>query len=166
MSLSHNIQRIRKLKKRSVQELADEMGVKKQSIYEWEAGKYAPSKENLDRLAKALGVEVKVFFDENLTSVQELSDNTEIPVGVNPAQAMRALLEMEKVGEYRFVPKMLLEEYELYPKADVRDRSEERKKTIAALQKLIEVYEKEIAEKDAELAELRMRVPPATAQGN
>ena len=70
MALSDNIQRLRKIKKLSVQQLADAIGVKKQSVYDWEAAKYAPGQDNLDALAKALGVQVKVFFEENSTPVQ------------------------------------------------------------------------------------------------
>ena len=49
------------------------------------------------------------------------------------AQIINTLFELEKVGDYRFVPKKLLDDYDLFPKADTERRAKERDKTIEAM---------------------------------
>lgn len=71
MTISRNILILRKNKFLTQQELADLVGVKKQDISAWEKGKHKPRQENLDSLAKALGVTVSDLFAENLTLVEE-----------------------------------------------------------------------------------------------
>jgi transcriptional regulator with XRE-family HTH domain len=128
MALSDNLKRIRQLKKRSVQELADEIGVKKQSIYDWEKGEYQPGQDNLDKLAKALGVEVKVFFDDNITSVQNEPAVTENPLG--DLEVYRTIVEGKT--EYLLIPRSVLQEK--YRIQSIEDMEKDR----AVLDALIE----------------------------
>ena len=81
---SANIQKFRKLKSLSVEGLAAKIGVKRQSVYDWETKDTLPRKKKLYKLAEVLGVKVADLFhdekDKKLTSVSindDLSDELE-----------------------------------------------------------------------------------------
>lgn len=76
MDLGDNIKTIRKLKKLSQEDLANKIGVQKQHISGWETNKYQPNKENLDKLATALGVKLTDLYnysEEKHTSVSDIA---------------------------------------------------------------------------------------------
>ncbi|MFZ2905295.1 MAG: helix-turn-helix transcriptional regulator [Cyclobacteriaceae bacterium] len=78
-----NIKAIRKLKNLSQEELATKIGVQKQHISGWENNKYQPSKDNLDKLALALGIkpiDVYNYSAEKHTIVSEPSFKYEAAV--------------------------------------------------------------------------------------
>src|SRR5690554_3730454 len=107
MPIGDNIKRIRQLKKVSVATLAQKTDIKPESIYAWERGDYNPSEENLKKVADALLVSVKEFYEENPTSVQNRSDNSEIPKGDN----LNEILEkVESSRDYFVIPRAVLKE--------------------------------------------------------
>lgn len=73
VSIGTNIKKYRDLRGWEQEKLASETGFTKQNISQWENDRHEPSKEKLDRLAKALGVKTSDFYsdveDEKLTSV-------------------------------------------------------------------------------------------------
>ena|SRR5690606_9711416 len=71
MPLSDNIKRLRRLRKISVKDLADQLSVSRQTIYDWESGKFEPSPANIDKLAEVLGVDRTAFYDEDVTYVAQ-----------------------------------------------------------------------------------------------
>lgn len=95
MGLGANIKRIRLLKKWSVKDLADKMGINPQSIYDWEKEKYEPVKENLESIARVLGVPLKEFYDDNSTYV-DLPTKKE----KDPDEHIRILIKnLDRMGE-------------------------------------------------------------------
>lgn len=62
----------------------------------------------------------------------------------NTTQIIRTLMELEKDGEYRFVPKKIFDDYDLFPKHAIERQSKERDKTIEALERYISGLEREI----------------------
>ena len=75
MALGDNIKKIRKLRRLSVEDFAAQIGVSRQSIYDWEDGGITPRKKQLDKILQVLEVKVTQLFDddsaENLTRVNE-----------------------------------------------------------------------------------------------
>lgn len=95
--------------------------------------------------------------DEKPTHSEKAAAVAEKTVGDNPLNMIRSLLELEKVGNYMFMPKSVLEgDYRLSLKS-------ERDQTIAALNKLIANLEGEVADKAQEIGELKSRIAALTA---
>ena len=65
MPLSDNLQRIRKLKRFSVPEIAAEIGISRQVYYQYEKGGSVPGKEKLEKIAKFFGVSVADLYSED-----------------------------------------------------------------------------------------------------
>jgi transcriptional regulator with XRE-family HTH domain len=143
MALSDNIKKIRKLKKYTVADLAAEMKINVQSIYAWERGEYDPTKENLESMAGILEVPVKAFYDENLTEVDKLTDNTE---NNGPGDELyRKWLEGQT--DYRLIHKTLLDgEYRMMLKSEIDSREKMLWQVIESKNYAIAQLEKEIAE--------------------
>ena len=152
MTLGFNIQKIRKLKKLSVKELAAAIGAKEQSIYAWERGDYEPVKENLESLSKALGVPIKLFYEENPTPDQKPADNKEKME--NQEDVYRNIVEGNT--EYILIPRSVLQEkYRLVAMEQLQKDKESMDKDKAVIDKLLDMNEKLIAE----LTSLKAKVP-------
>lgn len=114
MSLADNIKKFRELRNIKVQQLADKIGAKKQSVYDWEKGKYAPGPDNLDLLAKALDVEIKDFYgDGNLNEKQEKMNVMDISESIQKETWYAELIEKNEV--YALIPKTVLRDYKMVP---------------------------------------------------
>lgn len=74
MALGENIKRIRELRKMSVDDLADKMGIGRAGIYKWESNETKPGLDSLIDLSKALDVTIDELVNENHTSVDKASD--------------------------------------------------------------------------------------------
>ena len=62
MTLGENLQRLRKAKGMSQDEVAEKLFVTRQSVSKWETNKAEPGVENLKALAKLYGVSVDVLL--------------------------------------------------------------------------------------------------------
>lgn len=63
MNFSNNLENIRRSRKISQEELAELMGVSRQTIYKWEADICLPNLNKIERLLKVLNVSVdKLLF--------------------------------------------------------------------------------------------------------
>ena len=89
------------------EELGERLGISKQNINRWEAGKTAPTIENLAKIAKALDIHLGSFFPDNEASnVKEEECNTHLLNAAymaknvyNELRGMRLRLFMnEKIG--------------------------------------------------------------------
>lgn len=67
----HTLKRLRISKDMSLQALADATGICRQAISSIETGDADPKASTLEALAKALGVQTSVFFDNNVTSTEQ-----------------------------------------------------------------------------------------------
>lgn len=161
MALGHNIKRIRELKKISVKELSDKIGINPQSIYDWEKEKYEPVKENLESLARILGVQVKTFYDENSTDGNNPSNNKGNQL-MTPRETFYTDL-IEKNDEYNLIPRAVLKDYKIVPDkiidVIIQSNENEKKALVEGLNSkyelMIQGYKNKIADLESELKRLR-----------
>ena len=112
MPIGANIKRIRKLKGIKVSALSENTGINAESIYAWERGDYNPSEENLHKLASAMKIQIKDFYDEEGTSVQQTPNNKEN--GMNQRETFYQDL-IENNDEYSILPRAVLKDYKIVP---------------------------------------------------
>ena len=153
MAVGDNIKKYRELRGFSVDDLAELTGIKRANIYNWEAHKHKPDIDSLITLSKRLDITINELLGENITPVQNGSDNKEKTLG--PSESLRVIQEaLEEGSEYRIVPKTILNgEYRIFPKSELdlraqelEERRRERQETIDAKNALIKALEDEIAE--------------------
>lgn len=79
MGIGENIRSIRILRGLTQESLAERANLSRSSIVNFETGKRAPRVDDLESIAKALGVEVSIFFQENPTNLRKTdsADSTE-----------------------------------------------------------------------------------------
>lgn len=71
-------------------------------------------------------------------------EGTESTTTGDARQLIRTMVELENNGNYRFVPKQILDDYDLLPKTASERSQKERDKTIEALERYITGLEREI----------------------
>lgn len=64
MDFSSKLKKARELKNVSVDDLAEKLGVSRQTVYDWESGKSEPRKEKLYKLQQILGLDAKHHTEE------------------------------------------------------------------------------------------------------
>ena len=101
MTLGENLQRLRKAKGMSQDEVAEKLFVTRQSVSKWETNKAEPGVENLKALAKLYGVSVDVLLGAG-EEPAEPSDDAAYRrlMKLRLAAAVAALLGMITVDEY------------------------------------------------------------------
>ena len=81
--LGENIYKLRKLKELSQEELAEVIGVSRQTISNWELGETSPNPEQLKLLSKVLGVSVDELINNEIKGIlEEKVSNTERLAGI------------------------------------------------------------------------------------
>lgn len=63
-SFPKNLKRLRQIKGLTKRKLAALMGVSESQLYKWEKGIYVPNSENMNTLAKILGVSMRVLLED------------------------------------------------------------------------------------------------------
>jgi transcriptional regulator with XRE-family HTH domain len=63
-SFPKNLKRLRQIKGLTKRKLAALMGVSESQLYKWEKGIYVPNSENMNTLAKILGVSMRVLMED------------------------------------------------------------------------------------------------------
>ncbi|MDE7454031.1 MAG: helix-turn-helix domain-containing protein [Clostridia bacterium] len=94
ISTGEKIFELRKAKGISQEELAEKVGVSRQTVHKWETDSVKPSYENLLALSEALGVE-KDFIDKPFTP---LSDNEKAEIAVSASRSVKATIYKILVG--------------------------------------------------------------------
>lgn len=74
MELSKKIEKLRKKKGMSQEQLADAVGVSRQSVFKWESGVNTPDIDKLKKLVEIFNVNFDVLLNDNL----DLNDNYEV----------------------------------------------------------------------------------------
>lgn len=85
---ARNLKRLRKEREWSQQELAEKVGVSKQSIFNYENGKKTPSKDTVTKLTQAFGVSQSFL----LSGSTDLFDNLEFESGTPEFEYTQARL--------------------------------------------------------------------------
>ena len=89
--LHENLRNLRKRKGLSQQELADKVGVVRQTISKWENGDSTPDSVSLIKIANVLQIPLNDVSDENASKKESMkcpdsTDNFETPKGRNTSQ--------------------------------------------------------------------------------
>lgn len=83
MNLGKNILKLRKEHKLSQESLAEQIGVSRQTISNWELGETSPNPEQLKLLSKTLNISVDELLDNNVKEILvEKVSNTERLAGI------------------------------------------------------------------------------------
>ena len=77
MDLGKKIETLRKQKKMSQEQLADKLGVSRQSVFKWESAESTPSIDKLKELSKLFGVSLDVLLDDTKDVNEEPKTQTE-----------------------------------------------------------------------------------------
>ena len=80
MNLSKNIYNLRKKNGISQEKLAEQIGVSRQTISNWELGETSPNSEQLLLLANILNVSLDELLDNEITNLSEKVQKTEMLV--------------------------------------------------------------------------------------
>ena len=88
MSLGKFIAKRRKFMRLTQEELADRINVSKSAIAKWETDAGIPDRDNLQRLAKAIGVSV-----DDMHRIIETKDLEDVDLAVNITPEVIAVLE-------------------------------------------------------------------------
>lgn len=143
MPLGANIKKIRELKKIKVATLVDQTGINAESIYAWERGAYNPNEENLHKLADAMKVSIKDFYDTEGTQAQKPTDNKEKMD--TQEEVYRNIVEGNT--EYILIPRSVLQEkYRLVALEQFQKDKEQMDKDKAIIDKLLSMNESLVAE--------------------
>ena len=78
MSFSNNLKRIRQKRKLSQQSLAEKLNIAQSTVGMWEAGRRTPKLDELERIARVLGVGVTDFIGTGKTISLEGLEKSEI----------------------------------------------------------------------------------------
>ena len=71
MNLSDNLKRIRKENNLSQEQLADKLGVSRQSVSKWESGLAYPEMDKVLQICKMFGLNVDELLNQDLKQVEE-----------------------------------------------------------------------------------------------
>ena len=96
MITGEEIRRLRKEKKWTQQDLANEVGVAKTTVLDWEKNRYSPEGKNVNNLARALNVSIAYLMgetDEPRPRTREESFEIQAPVEMDMIVAKRSPIQ-------------------------------------------------------------------------
>lgn len=97
MSIGHNILRLRRNKNISVTELAKLIGVERQTIYDYQSDRTAPSKEKLEKLAQVLGVtKSDLWADETKERTRDIVETLKDMIELQKEKIINLEHELER----------------------------------------------------------------------
>ncbi len=104
--ISHNVQTLRKMQGLTQEQLAEKVGVSRQTVAKWESGESVPDLANSDALARALGV-----------TLDDLTNYEPTDMGEAPPPRGRHIFGVVKVGErgQMVIPKKAREVFGIEP---------------------------------------------------
>lgn len=73
MTFGDKLSALRREQNYTQEQLAELLGVSRQSVSKWESGKWSPSTANSVRLAKALKVSVEDLYDDGEASIEDVA---------------------------------------------------------------------------------------------
>ena len=80
MNLSDNLKRIRKENNLSQEDLAEKLGVSRQSVSKWESGAAYPEMDKVIQLCKMFDLNIDELLNKN---VNEVKDNKQSKININ-----------------------------------------------------------------------------------
>ncbi|HEF4754615.1 helix-turn-helix domain-containing protein [Burkholderia multivorans] len=113
MTIHKRIKELREQKGLSMEDLAERVGVKWQSVQQWEKGRSAPTRGRLPKVAAALGTTSEFLLyglngDPNKLGIGDLSDPAK--------EVIRAIIKADKAGEpaetFKYILRLLPSEDE------------------------------------------------------
>lgn len=112
MSIGEKVRKIRKEKGLSIMDLKEKTGLSKSTISDLENDKSSPTIDTLQKIANALSVDIKEFFEKKLENQTELIDDLveEFPEGVYVLRRASKKLSPEAKKQMIRIMKAFLEE--------------------------------------------------------
>ena len=80
MKFGENLKRVRKMRKISQEELADKLGVSRQSVSKWETGENYPSMTNIMCLCTIFKCNINELVHEDMTDINSLDEEVKMSV--------------------------------------------------------------------------------------
>ena len=80
MKFGDNLKRVRKMRKISQEELADKLGVSRQSVSKWETGENYPSMTNIMCLCTIFKCKLNELVHEDMTDINSLDEEVKMKV--------------------------------------------------------------------------------------
>ncbi len=80
MKFGANLKRVRKMRKISQEELADKLGVSRQSVSKWETGENYPSMNNIMCLCTIFKCNINELVNEDMTDINSLDEEIKMSV--------------------------------------------------------------------------------------
>lgn len=152
MGLSDNIKKYRELRNLSAEQLATEMGVRKQNVYNWESGKHEPSLKLLTEMSKVLHTSVADLLGESVTEVKKSTEGKE-NIELSPEDVYRKIVEGGT--EYLLIPKTAFEgEYRLVHVEHIEAQAKEVENHHRALEKILELFRLVVSGRPIDLAKI------------
>lgn len=74
MNISDNIKRIRKENNLSQEELAEKLGVSRQSVSKWESGQAYPEMDKIIDISKKFNISIEELFNQNVTTTKNTNE--------------------------------------------------------------------------------------------
>ncbi len=76
MNLADNLKKLRKENNMSQEDLADKLGVSRQSVSKWESGQAYPEMDKVLQLCKLFNLNINDLLNENITEVKEKKESS------------------------------------------------------------------------------------------
>lgn len=96
-SIGSKIQKYRKLKDMTQDELSKQSGIYLSTIKKYESGERNPKPDQLQKIAEALGISVTVFLDYDINTV---SDVLSLVMKLNEQSSLKISADKDKDGNY------------------------------------------------------------------
>ena len=78
MNFCNNLQKLRKNKNISQEQLAEELGVSRQAVSKWESGASYPEMDKLVLLCKTFNCNLDDLINKDITQIEDLSSSKKI----------------------------------------------------------------------------------------
>ena len=82
-SIGSKIQKYRKLKDMTQDELSKQSGIYLSTIKKYESGERNPKPDQLQKIAEALGISVTVFLDYDINTVMKLNEQSSLKISAD-----------------------------------------------------------------------------------
>lgn len=97
MKFGENLKRVRKMRKISQEELADKLGVSRQSVSKWETGENYPSMTNIMCLCTIFKCNINELVHEDMTDINSLDEEVKMSVVKFKSEKQKKVKVLSKI---------------------------------------------------------------------
>ena len=99
MKFGENLKRVRKIRKISQEDLADKLGVSRQSVSKWETGENYPSMTNIMCLCSIFKCNINELVHENLDDINSFDEEVKMSVVKFKEEKQKKVKTLSKIIE-------------------------------------------------------------------